>query len=196
MDALQFLNRYLSEAFSLFPVLLHYTLSTLLYSSTPHNTPERYALHSHPPVTEEKAPLGQDQGLTRVARQDAASGNADLAEAPRSDPSSLACAQLRSGGRARREQVTPPPALPSSARHLRPLSRGAGPCRPQPSAGSRSSASPVPPPRHTPPTTAQAFLVPSPAPRAGSSRVARRETTERMRRSKPSNYTPRKPFAH
>lgn len=54
------------------------------------------SIHSHPLETEEAR--SQGQGLTRVARLDAAGGNADPAGAPSSVPSSLARAELRGEG--------------------------------------------------------------------------------------------------
>lgn len=55
------------------------------------------SIHSHPLVIEE-APLEEGQGLTRVARLEAAGRNADPVGAPCSVPSSLPYTELRGRG--------------------------------------------------------------------------------------------------
>lgn len=100
-----------------------------LYSCTSHNTPERYALHSRPLVTEEEAPLGEGEGLTRVAGQDAAGGNADR-RSPVLDPRQP---RLRGAERRRGRQWVQAPGLPAAllrgARPLRLLPGSADPTR-------------------------------------------------------------------
>lgn len=97
MDVLQFLSQYPSEVLRLVPVLLellHTKHFILVLLTAPLKGTS--SIHSHPLGTEEAR--SQGQGLTRVARLDAAGGNADPAGAPSSVPSSLACAELRGEG--------------------------------------------------------------------------------------------------
>lgn len=91
------------------------------------------SIHSYPLVIEE-APLGEGQGLTGVARLDAAGRNADPVGAPCSVPSSHSYIELRGRGAGSGVQAPGiPPAPPSRARPLRPpacLGARAPPARP------------------------------------------------------------------
>lgn len=128
-------------------------------------------------VSSERGP-----GLTRVAWQDVAGGDADLQE-PHAVPSSLARAEVRGSGRVRVSARGL--SAHRSARATRTSQRGMPPFGLRHGAqapATRSSAfalgTPRPDPtrpQDTPPTAAQVHLVPPPAPDAGSSRGARRE---------------------
>lgn len=151
-------------------------------------------------MTEEEAPLGESQGLTRVAQQDSAVGSADPAGAPPgSQEPCLPGDERRRGGRLKRRPRLSPPHLQAVRGPFGLSLRGPGRAAQRPVLKLRSLAGRVagPAPRHTPPTTAQA--IPVSAACSGCRKFARGplgSDIAHASRHALSTTLPRRPFSH